>query len=50
MSTTAVLGPPRGMPHANDDEALFETINGERVELPPMSVYATMVANLLARA
>jgi Uma2 family endonuclease len=30
------------------DETLYEIIDGQRVELPPMSVYATWVASLLA--
>ncbi len=31
----------------NGDEALYEIINGQRVELPPMSVYATRLASRL---
>jgi Uma2 family endonuclease len=32
---------------ATADEILYEIIDGQRVELPPMSVYATWVASLL---
>ena len=32
----------------SDDEPLYEIVDGQRVELPPKSVYATLVAtNLL---
>jgi Uma2 family endonuclease len=31
------------------DEVLYEIIDGQRVELPPMSVYASWVASLLVR-
>ena len=41
MSSTAVLEPVLAPPApVADDEALFEIIDGKRVELPPMSVYA----------
>ncbi len=30
-----------------DEQALYEIINGQRVESPPMSVYATWIANQL---
>jgi Uma2 family endonuclease len=33
----------------NGDERLYEIINGQRVELPPMSIYAAVVATELAR-
>ena len=32
-----------------DDEPLFEIINGQRVELPPMSAYAARVREELFR-
>lgn len=32
----------------SEDEALYEIIDGQRVELPPMSVYATWVASSLS--
>jgi Uma2 family endonuclease len=31
------------------DEPLYEIINGERVELPPMSMYASLVASRVVR-
>ncbi len=37
-----IAGPPPG------DDSLYEVINGQRVELPPMSMYAVAVANWLA--
>jgi Uma2 family endonuclease len=36
-------------PSQHGDEGLYEIINGHRVELPPMSIYAVVIANLLAR-
>jgi Uma2 family endonuclease len=34
-------------PAIGDDEPLFEIVNGQRVELPPMSAYAARVASRL---
>jgi Uma2 family endonuclease len=49
MTPTVVLDPiPALTPAAFDDEALFEIINGERVELQ-MSAYAVRVAFNIAR-
>jgi Uma2 family endonuclease len=31
----------------SDDEPLYEIVDGQRVELPPMSVYANLVASIL---
>jgi Uma2 family endonuclease len=42
---------PRAAPEPSiyGDEGLYEIINGQRIELPPMSIYAVVIANLLAR-
>jgi Uma2 family endonuclease len=32
-----------------DEEALYEVVNGHRVELPPMSAYATWIASRLGQ-
>jgi Uma2 family endonuclease len=48
MSTAAVLNPVlASVPSIRDDDALYEIINGQRVELPPMSAYAGIVASRL---
>jgi Uma2 family endonuclease len=49
-SMTAVISPtvPRSQPLGRiDDEPLFEIIDGQRVELPPMSILACRVASKL---
>jgi Uma2 family endonuclease len=38
---------PANAPEGTADEALYEIIDGQRVELPPMSTYATWVASSL---
>jgi Uma2 family endonuclease len=38
---------PIGSTFSSEDEPLFEIINGQRVELPPMSAYATLIATIL---
>jgi len=49
MNPTAVLEPVLVTPPtATDDEALFEIIDGKRVELPPMSAYAVRVSFRIA--
>src|SRR5262245_19019772 len=48
MSTASVLEPIEAQ--SRDDEPLFEIIDGERVEIPPMSALACLLANYLARA
>jgi Uma2 family endonuclease len=53
MSTVATPLPVPPLPAAPSeiasiDDALYEIIDGQRVELPPMSVYALVVANRLA--
>lgn len=47
MSTGTVLE-PLPTPAASDDK-LYEVVNGQRVEKPPMSAYATRVAFVLAK-
>lgn len=44
MSQTTVLEPVLA-----SSEALYEIVNGQRVELPPMSAYATWIASLLLK-
>lgn len=49
MTPTAVLEPAIAVPPAVvNDEALFEIIDGKRVELPPMSAYAVRVSFRIA--
>ncbi len=31
-----------------DGEALYEIVGGQRVELPPMSIYATLIGSRLS--
>ena len=45
MSTSTVAETP--VPAGMTEEALYEVVNGERVELPPMSIFSTLVANQL---
>ncbi len=50
MSSTAILDPVLATPAVvPDDEAPYEIIDGKRVELPPMSIYAVVIAFELAR-
>jgi Uma2 family endonuclease len=50
MYPTATLEPvPLAPPAIIDDEAPYEIIDGNRVELPPMSIYASVVASELMR-
>src|SRR5262245_45117941 len=43
MASSATLEPITARP----EEALYEIVNGERVELPPMSAYATWIIGRL---
>ena len=47
MSTT--IAPPTGAPPASpaDGDALYEVVDGQTVELPPMGAYPTWIASLL---
>jgi Uma2 family endonuclease len=48
MTTAATLEPPRTAANGHiSDEAFFEIIDGIQVELPPMSIRSTKVANRL---
>jgi Uma2 family endonuclease len=45
---SSALIEPQGRPsQGTPEEALYEIINGQRVELPPMSAYSTLVATRL---
>jgi len=44
MNGTATLTPPATSVKPVDEEALYEVVNGHRVELPPMSIYASIVS------
>jgi Uma2 family endonuclease len=48
--STVVAEPvsPLQPPGQNNDEVLYEIIDGKVVELPPMSAYATLVASILS--
>ena len=48
MATATAVEPTVARPAADDDYDHFEETGGVRVELPPMSAYATFVANVLA--
>ena len=49
MSTASVLEPVRSLAsNGRNDEPLFEIINGQVVEMPPMSAYASLIAFRLA--
>lgn len=52
MSTTIPLPPalsPPLPPLRGSEDALYEIVDGQRVELPPMSIYAARIASLLGR-
>lgn len=49
MNATATLDPPAVTAVAVKEEPLYEIVNGQRVELPPGSIYATWVASRLQR-
>ena len=50
MNSTAVLDPVLATPPPlHDDESPYEIIDGKRVELPPMSIYAAVIATELSR-
>jgi Uma2 family endonuclease len=48
MSATAAVK-PAGSARGNWDEPLYEIVNGRKVELLPMSIYACWIANLIGR-
>jgi Uma2 family endonuclease len=47
MAAVATLEPLAQTQRAPQDEALYEVVNGQRVELPPLSIYAAWVASRL---
>lgn len=47
MSTATALPPVLTLLPSVPEEPLYEIINGQRMELPPMSAYATWIANFL---
>jgi Uma2 family endonuclease len=47
MNVLATLPSPSGSLLPPQDEPLYEVVNGVKVELPPMSIYATRVAGKL---
>jgi Uma2 family endonuclease len=53
MTPTAVLEPVLAPAPADvdlvDDDALYEIIDGQRVELPPMSAYAARISNRITK-
>jgi Uma2 family endonuclease len=49
MDDAALLEDAPATVAATDSDALYEEIDGRRVEMPPMSTYATQVTNRLTR-
>jgi Uma2 family endonuclease len=47
MASPALLEPRGTPPSSTTDEALYEVVNGQRVELPPMSIYAVWITSRL---
>jgi Uma2 family endonuclease len=47
MAAPALAGPPATPTLPAAEEDLYEVVNGQRVELPPMSIYASWIASLL---
>jgi hypothetical protein len=47
MASPALLEPRGTPPPSTTDEALYEIVNGQRVELPPLSAYSTLIASRL---
>src|SRR5437879_13743849 len=46
--TSILTSKPVGMPTPlMSDDALYEVVNGQRVELPPMSIYAVWIGSRL---
>jgi Uma2 family endonuclease len=44
MNATGTLQQPAALADLATEEPLYEVVNGQKVELPPMSIYATRVA------
>ena len=47
MHAIATLEPTAAIAEPAKEEPLYEVVNGEKVELPPMSIYATWIASRL---
>src|SRR5438132_9904411 len=47
MAAPALLEPRITPPRPTADETLYEVVNGQRVELPPVSAYSTLVGSRL---
>jgi Uma2 family endonuclease len=45
MAAPTLLEPRAASPRLMTEEALYEVVNGQRVELPPMSVYASWISS-----
>lgn len=49
MNATATLDPTTATAGSVKEEPLYEVVNGQKVELPPMSIYAAWVASRIDR-
>lgn len=49
MSQAASLNPTMLPPVPSDPDSLYEIVNGQRVELPPMSIDAVLIASVLTQ-
>ncbi len=49
MNEAAMIEQSTASLEANGDEAMYEVVNGQRVELPPMGIYTVWIASLLQR-
>ncbi len=47
MNDATVLEPAVQLQLANGDDSLYEVVDGQRLELAPMSIYAALIATLL---
>jgi Uma2 family endonuclease len=47
MASPNLIESPSGPGLAIADDALYEVVNGQRVEMPPMSIYASWIASQL---
>ncbi len=49
MSAVATLEPSARVAEPVKEEALYEIVNGQKVELPPMSIYSSWIASRIDR-
>lgn len=47
MASPVLAGSPVALTPSAAEEALYEVVNGKRVELPPMGIYASWITSLL---